>query len=166
MKSKYFFYLFIVIFWCTLILKVFSASMGINATNTPFLHRYIVSIFIPEGWGFFTRNPREVQHTMEKVENNQIQIITIKNTHFTNLFGISRKSRRINLEFQRILAKIPNTSWDNNNTIIRLSGFENQLIYIGKGKYLVKKFTPIPWAWAKYPENFTQKIDTLNIIIE
>ncbi|WP_177236660.1 SdpA family antimicrobial peptide system protein [Spirosoma endophyticum] len=167
MKNIYF--LSIVSFWAYITIKVFTASMGINATNTLFIHRYVVSIFTPEGWGFFTRNPRVVQFVMERFEQPNAEIITVKNTDPSNLFGLSRKSRRVNLEFQRILSKLPDSAWIDNKykiKILKLDGFKDQLIYIKSGKYKIKKYIPTPWVWAKYPENFKQEIDSLYIIIQ
>ena len=169
MKKQYLYYIIILLFWIYFLWKILSSSLGFNVNEISFLHKYIVSSFVPEGWGFFTRPPIEDQHSLYKIENAQEQLITFRNIDIRNLFGFSRKSRRVNLELQRVISKINDSIWGSNNEItipVELSNMDNYIIYIKPGKYKLKKYKLVPWAWVKYVKYNSISNDSLTILIK
>lgn len=157
--------------------QLLSSSIGPNANEIAFSHKYTYNMFMPEGWGFFTRNARESQYLMYRIDypQHKLEIITEKNSSFSSLGGLSRYSRRLNLEFRRLTSSIPDSCWikkegkmtqikyDIQPYIISLSGFKDGILYIKRGDYIAVSFEPIPWAWSKYPDNFSTEYKLVKI---
>lgn len=117
--------------------------------------------FIPQGWAFFTRDPREAQITIYKIEND-----TILNPHpqrhssFTNLFGLKRTSSKLLTELQLLKLKTVDSLYSDakwnyqNNKFEKIStntfAFKNEIYDpILLGDFVVVYQKPVPWAWSK-----------------
>lgn len=117
--------------------------------------------FIPQGWAFFTRNPREAQISIYKIENGSIlKPYPQRHSSFINLFGLKRTSSKILTELQLIklktsdslysdmkwnyqvdkYSKLPTKSFEYKNEI-----FDPILL----GNFIVVYQKPVPWAWSK-----------------
>ena len=83
------------------------------------------------------------------------------------------------MEFHRILTHVPDSSWvdglgslnspivgKGSTIVIDSATASGQLYYVGKGSYIGVSYDPVPWAWAKYPESYTNKFKTVNISIK
>jgi len=162
-----------------LLTKALQASAGISATETSFHERYLFSVLLPEGWGFFTKNPRDEKKVLYQVlPDKSLRLATYKNSAPDNCFGFSRRSRRASLEFGRLMSTITEADWNryaayslpellHSDTIpaiqMRYTGHDfNQL---AKGSYLVKRYALVPWAWAQYPEHYTNPEHYLKLTI-
>ena len=129
-----------------------------------------IKFFLPQGWGFFTRNPREDKYVLYQVsKNNTLELVTFKSTSSQNLFGLSRKGNRINIEALRIKSLLPNPNkWLNSTRDLHRLNFDsisfNPINYnpkqfdekkiIQPGKYVFKKYSITPWNWVKHPNNY------------
>lgn len=146
----------LIFIWVILILLIFVSSLKTQVvlgerTKTQ------LNTFFPEGWSFFTRNPREPLLEAYKIENNKIIIIPLSNSSFENFFGFSRKSRVKGFEASVIVSDIPSTVWKEdkgtdyakhiNDNIVNVK-LKNTNQYFKKGKYMFVLRKPIPWAWA------------------
>lgn len=109
--------------------------------------------FFPQGYAFFTRNPREPHINIYEVfkDDSLVQINEKASLSAQNLFGLSRKNRRLNIEFQEVISKI--LLWENSfekakqkSLTLKLDSKESNKIC---GKYLFVKEERIPWAWIK-----------------
>ena len=124
---------------------------------------------LPQGWGFFTRDPREDKLFVYKMNGDRLQKITQPNFSASNLLGLSRLGRMtqmqaINLilqhypQFQECDEKDPLKC--QLDSIYRVENtFEPELL---KGKYLIKKQPALPWAWSR---NRKGKIDPYEILV-
>lgn len=124
---------------------------------------------LPQGWGFFTRDPREDQLFVYKMSGDGLHKITQPNFSSGNLFGLSRLGRMTQMQavnlilqhyshFQDCDKKDPGEC--RTDSIYRLeNSFEHALL---KGKYLVKKQPALPWAWSR---NRKGKIDPYQILV-
>ncbi|MFJ1430763.1 SdpA family antimicrobial peptide system protein [Capnocytophaga canimorsus] len=143
-KNNIFFILFFIYF-------VFLCNIDKNSiVISPDIKRGVNKL-LPQGWGFFTKDPRDDVYQLFKYDlNGDFEKITIKNNSIENLIGFSRKSRKISSELSILLSKIPDSLWTEHSQVgedffeIR----QKELITIlSEGKYLVEKKRTIPWAW-------------------
>ena len=117
-----------------------------------------VGTFFPEGWGFFTKNPRDLQFEVYKIENKKVSRIDMSNHSAFNYFGLSRKARVIGYESSVIANEIDKKKWKKNE-VKDISGFINdssavisqkkEFKFLIPGEYIFKMYEPIPYAWAK-----------------
>jgi antimicrobial peptide system SdpA family protein len=112
--------------------------------------------FFPEGFSFFTRNPREPQAYL--FEGLSREKVIKPNNSSSYWFGIKRDGRAVNVELASILVALQSAEWydcfepeescfDNQNVPIFYIENENQNALIC-GDFFVKIAEPIPWAWA------------------
>lgn len=134
-----------------------------------------INTAFPEGWGFFTKNPRDLHLDIYKIEESTIKNISIYNHSLSNYLGLSRKSRVIGYEASMLANKVNKELWQDNNgksvekfindSIIEIHSIPN-FKYLVKGDYLIKLYEPIPYAWSKenQEENNPFKIARVKVI--
>jgi|SRR5690554_1052686 antimicrobial peptide system SdpA family protein len=149
-KSSFF---FIVLFVSLVGISVFDEEKMVLNKNI----RQAINSLMPQGWGFFTKDPREFQYIFYEISDKEIiKKVTIKNNSFENSFGLSRKSRRIGMEQSIITSQIKDSLWTKhrNFEILQIPS-ENRVIienkkminYIKKGDYVIIRKEIVPWAW-------------------
>ena len=117
-----------------------------------------VNIAFPEGWGFFTKNPRDLHLEIYKIEAGNIKSISICNHSLSNFLGLSRKSRVIGYEASMLANKVKKEQWKDSDgtslekfvyeSIIEIQSISN-FKYFTEGDYIIKLYEPIPYAWVK-----------------
>jgi antimicrobial peptide system SdpA family protein len=129
-------------------------STSVKAHNKDFL---LFRALLPEGFSFFTRNPREpLVVLISKVNKQEIEL---HNNSSKYLFGFERYPRAINLEMSIIWQSVKERKWFDCETG-KSECFDENLIPsytikssfpkpILSGDYYLKLVEPIPWAWAK-----------------
>ncbi|MBT8317779.1 MAG: SdpA family antimicrobial peptide system protein [Lutibacter sp.] len=170
--KKYLFSFFILIFWSAILINIFMASFPIPS-NKSFLNKTIIFSVIPQGWGFFTRNPREELITVYKSHNDSLVKITEQNSSLSSFLGISRKSRLHNIELGTILSKIDENMWvkgkpnelkfDNIKYDTIMSSFYPKNMI---GEYFIVKQERIPWAWSKNHKNLVMPYNYARIYVK
>lgn len=102
----------IIFFWsCIVLLILFS-----NNSSHPILNyntSKTVSYLFPQGWGFFTKDPKEVTIDVYQLENKKMKLLSINNFSVNNLFGFSRKARYVSYEFSQVGQFIPKKTYLN-----------------------------------------------------
>lgn len=126
------------------------------------------SIFLPSGWSFFTRNPREewlYAYTLS--DNGDFEEYFFEASSRKNLFGLSKKFKVIRIEMNTILneLKLKDEQWYkcegrvedcydhlktnrilDNYTFIAVNRFNYPRAC---GLFVLNMKEPIPWAWSK-----------------
>lgn len=133
-------------------------------TPSPKARLYLMAI-LPEGWGFFTKNPQDEQiFIFERQKGEWLSILKTPNSSMNNLFGIKRDARSQGSEYGILLnelAHIDSVRWEyyENKSLstclqsTNLSAFQldnnvkNPTIC---GEIIILRQKPIPWAWAKH----------------
>lgn len=160
-----------------LIINVYFASMvesPISLTNNV---NDNFSTFIPQGWAFFTRDPREAQILIYKIEKGIIVPVEQKHSSIYNLIGINRKASKILSELQMLIYKIDKKKfvdfkWNYqthcyDNKIIKPIKLKNEFYKpILKGEYLIIFQKPVPWAWSKSINNLKMDAKGIKINVE
>ncbi|UOQ74652.1 SdpA family antimicrobial peptide system protein [Hymenobacter cellulosilyticus] len=177
--KRFSFYLTVLLLGFVLVSKAVQASVGVNATETTFQERYAFSVLLPEGWGFFTKSPRDEKNVLYRImPDKTLEVAVHKNADPENLFGFSRRSRRTSMEFSRVMAHVKAKDWEKyqsyslrdlltSDTIaaVRVPYSTKQFNQLEKGTYIVKRYSIVPWAWAQYPEHYTNPEQYLKLTI-
>jgi antimicrobial peptide system SdpA family protein len=145
----------IISFWSFIILMVFFSSFKEQVFMPKSLQINFATIF-PEGWGFFTKNPREPLIEVYRANKNNLSLVTLKNQSVENFFGLSRKIRVVGYESSRIVAQIPQKFWtkdimSNLGKLPKTKTFDymdKKLNHIKNGLFLFIIYEPIPFAWS------------------
>ncbi len=106
----------------------------------------------PQGWGFFTRNPRDETLNITPLSKNTTEIYwPMINRH--NITGFDRTGREEGVEYGVLQSEIPAHSWEygldpwkGTHRYVRISNPTRT--HILKGKYLVTFSKIVPWAYA------------------
>lgn len=149
------------VFWGVIIGYAVVMSMPYSAINTLPLdtkrNRIFFRTILPEGFSFFTRDPRELQAELYKIREGVIIPYSRKNSTFKNLFGVIKKSRAQNLELGYLLSQIKINDWSKCSgniddcrkktltNIILQNNFKYPLLC---GRFIIVIREPVPWAWA------------------
>ena len=134
----------------------FFSSLSYNLNTPNYAVKQLFNLSAPEGWGFFTRSPREEMVDVYAVENNKIKKFMQKNGHYSNFFGVSRLSRTIGMETSILLSKVNDSMWSDNVDISNIKipsqnyTLDNEsLHFLKSGDYVFVKRKTVPWAWRK-----------------
>ena len=143
--------------WCFLIIIVFLSSIkDQQVIKSPPLLKTINYLF-PQGWGFFTRNPREENVFVYSINKNKITEICLLNQSIENSFGFSRDTRLKAFDIAILIEKINNDEWISSSKqsmkehlaipTIKIKK-TNNLQYFTKGLFFIKLKKTVPWKWA------------------
>ncbi|MBK7885301.1 MAG: SdpA family antimicrobial peptide system protein [Chitinophagaceae bacterium] len=107
---------------------------------------------------FFTRSPREEMADIYIIQKDKsIKKLSSQCSAFSNLCGVSRKSRKIGMELSIVASKINDSLWlkqevsweDIEKLPVTKITMDTDNKYLVKGDYIINAVLPIPWAWAK-----------------
>ena len=152
MKNKIYFFVvtFISFNFCV---YLFFNSLDYNV-NTNENHKRIITYCFPQGWGFFTKSPRESKIDVYKKKKKKWEKITFKNASKENVFGFSRKSRIVFMETMIINQKIKEKDWkeykgiENLNIPTEIFEIDNaNLNYLKNEEFILIKSKTLPWSW-------------------
>ena len=157
MKKNNFFFIFIVFFWLIIIFNIFISSVPIP-TNSSYIKKNTIFNITPQGWGIFTKNPREEEIFLYKINSKkEISLFTKTNNAFEFFLGISRKNRFVGIETDALITNLPKENWIKGDT---QSYHFNQhvktdtitLNFLTKdiqGDFFIVRKQRVPWAWGK-----------------
>ncbi len=145
-----------------------------NPLSIDYQQQANVRTLIPQGWAFFTRNPREQVLLFYKKQDTKWFLVNSSGSSYDKLFGLSRLSRRQNIELGNLAAQLnvvknwvecennfPNTCIpDSTNKVY--TNFKNPVIM---GEYVVRLVEPVPWAWSKLMNEEQRKSKVLKILV-
>ena len=149
----------LVAFWIIAIFNVATSAMPYNSTSKQaFDGNYMFfRTLLPEGFSFFTRNPREPQLIL--IERKTQLELELRNNAPKYFFGFDRQSRALNVEISVIWSVVRSKKWydcDNGDKsclneselpFYRINtSFSDPLLI---GDYYLKVVEPTPWAWAE-----------------
>lgn len=152
-----FLYFIIVFVWVYI---SFIASNTDNPVHLSYNSAQEIYSFVPQGWAFFTRDPKEevVQLYMQQ-DDDLILINKSASLSFKDFFGLKRDVRKKSAELAEILKKIPSRKWSISDDLDKLKNlrslnttdtiinvFEEKLL---RGNYVIYSSRRKPWAWAK-----------------
>jgi antimicrobial peptide system SdpA family protein len=119
------------------------------------------TLLVPEGWAFFTRNPREPDIVLYKKIKGQWMHDPINPlSMISNWWGLDRRPRAQSTEMAMILHSIPQDLWVSCDSSIEncLTNFTDSVILqinntvprpVLCDTVAVQLLPPVPWAWSK-----------------
>ena len=165
--------LLVLLFWIISLSYVFKSALPVPS-NESFFKKTVFFNFLPQGWGFFTRDPREDEVILYQIiEDTAIQYTQTNNSR-DNWYGFSRRNRLKLIEAGVIVSQIKDSLW------MKMKGGDFILdrgIYTDtinsrfkpcniKGDYFVVKRERIPWAWAKKQEEIIMPYSYVKIYVK
>jgi len=151
---------------CISIVYLYSVYMGTNPLSPSYKHRYSVSKIVPEGWAFFTRNPREDIYRLFQIKGDVVEEVDMSNNSLNTLMGVSRKNRRVNVEFLR-MKYLTNDSMYVKEHLSNWRAMElfeikeprgYNYYFLKNGEYLIQREKIIPWIYSKNDYEYDQEI--------
>jgi antimicrobial peptide system SdpA family protein len=108
---------------------------------------------IPQGWGFFSKSPRDTTLYVEELDG--AKDIQWPNNSPSNLFGIKRTGRSQGVELGLLRTKLQDADWVSCKNGIDECKNDLKFIQVTNetpkptvcGKYILYEQEPIPWAW-------------------
>jgi antimicrobial peptide system SdpA family protein len=121
--------------------------------------RTLALALAPQGWGFFTKSPREPSQRFYRVGPAGLERIDYPNASFKALGGISRSARAFSLEAAPLLIQIPKSDWREctvqvEKCAVAASEFALKRVRNTSrlrqlcGRILIDERPPVPWAWS------------------
>lgn len=153
------FLLVIGLFWATLIYWIAVASMPYNPVSVPRIISINLQTVCPQGWAFFTRNPREELTYYYRFQEDKAVLQPYHNSQAANLFGIRRTARLESMELATLASSVKAEEWVACESGIRANDTLNLLPKIVVqnhfnqpkicGDILIEQKELVPWAWSK-----------------
>ncbi|MEF9479283.1 SdpA family antimicrobial peptide system protein [Chryseobacterium sp. RRHN12] len=169
--------LFLIIISITLFLSLLFSSTPFNPVQNKLKFTKYIFNLTPQGWAFFTRDAREEQVFIYKIENSKLYKINQKHSNIENFFGISRKVSKVGIELENVTGKILinsaalKTTWNYNENLIgkipdKFIAVKNPIEDpIMCGDYLIVYHQPVPWAWSKNKERIKMPAKVIKLKI-
>ena len=173
MVLKRIFLIALILGWLVGCVIIICTSVGYTPFRLKASNKINAFQMIPQGWGFFTRNPREEKLIVYKKENNSLRKITQPNFSRENLFGLSRKGRMRQLQVGNLIlpyykqmrpcGSIDPLECTSDTVLMVKSPFEHSML---KGEYLILKQATLPWSWSKNRKDQYNPYEILQIHVE
>uniref|UniRef100_A0A942SYH5 SdpA family antimicrobial peptide system protein n=1 Tax=Neobacillus citreus TaxID=2833578 RepID=A0A942SYH5_9BACI len=156
--------------------SVFESSAGSNAVLQT------VRTFVPQGWGFFTRDAREDTYTAyRKSDTGWSAVSPISGGSPRFVFGLNRGARLVDGDIARIAVAKPDHGTEKQawtscapGTSVERCALESDVSVNGHqtldplisdtcGDILIAKVKPIPWSYGKLTREHRQSIRIVNV---
>lgn len=164
-------------FWSCLLVMIIASSLPYNTIENKFHMSKIIFAPLPQGWAFFTRNPREAQLQLFVKDGKEWKPLNHYHSNRLSYDGLSRVSTKQLMQLSNIFNKIPEDRYINcdssNFQINKIGCVPNTSYQVNNdfdeanlcGEYILCCQKIIPWAWIKHLENINMpsKIIKINI---
>jgi antimicrobial peptide system SdpA family protein len=156
--------------WIVLAWYSLQAAFPANPLTLPAQHRLLPCArpILPEGWSFFTRDPREADILIFRLSDGGgwQSVRSGPYAQWRHAFGWSRRPRTQGLELGIILATLTRADWHSCRTTeaCLAETLHAEAIVVSNpspvpslcGKLALIKASPVPWAWARNLGRFHQ----------
>jgi len=131
---------------------------------------YVAVTLLPQGWGFFTKNPREPSYNLYSIESSNAvrSVDPAVESAASNLFGLRRSPRIAQGVRTAIGESIPDDRWAacvstadvgdclREVTVEGLQTIESPVrstVAVYCGLFLMARAEMLPWAWRESPQD-------------
>jgi antimicrobial peptide system SdpA family protein len=134
------------------------AAMPFRTVNLPDNLQQTVMSLMPEGWGFFTKSPRDPEMQVAVLHNGKLQKLNIVSSFNAQYaFGFNRQSRAQGLELDGLLSQLLTSGlWGHCQQAISVCALslqvQKRLVNTAKfptlcGDLVFFENRPVPWAY-------------------
>lgn len=144
--------------WCYIIYKVTSSALPYNPLSPDMNVQAGITTFIPEGWGFFTRDPREPDLYLFVLKNKQwVKSANMPISNFRNAMGLNRLPRAMSVELAMLMSEIKEDDWVFSDLNVNKPDMKDFSIIplkntsphpTLKDTLCIVQQEPVPWAWS------------------
>ncbi len=153
-------FVMITAFWLLLLAYSIDAALPFNPFTLALAQKVRIQAFVPQGWKFFTKNPRDERiDVLAKDDNGRWRSILLgHNASAANLFGIRRNSRAQGVEFGLIASSLGKNRWISCSQRVDVCMNAAPVAATVKnispgptlcGEVVLVKQPPVPWAWSR-----------------
>ncbi|AZQ65653.1 SdpA family antimicrobial peptide system protein (plasmid) [Flammeovirga pectinis] len=146
-------FILILLLFVYFVLLIFFVSIPDNTIISDSIFKKNIASISPQGWGFFTKSPRE---ELIYLYNSNFERIDFNNSSPKNFFGIKRYSRALSREVSILASNVNDSVWTEGKGIQifikeeRIIDIKDDRIkHIKKGEYYLVKYNLPPWALSK-----------------
>jgi len=154
-------FLLTIFFSLSLFVYSIHAALPTNPIKLPFEEQIDMIKWMPQGWGFFSKNPRDEQFFGYDMETGK-SVFTFPNNRPENIFGLRREGRTQGIEYGRIYSNIKPSEWkscegdsmDCLNQLNQTINVKNDIpdpTICGEVGFVNRGI--VPWAWSRDSEN-------------
>lgn len=151
-------YILILAFFSLTILSL-SDALDFNTLNFSIKLEKKLFNFLPQGWAFFTRSPREGQIYLLKKRNNVFYVENLYHSSSSNFFGLNRVTTKINYELISIYSQLNKINFVDGYSNMQCNVFDSipKKTYYLKNRFSNPKITGeyvliiqklVPYAWS------------------
>lgn len=165
----------VALLWAAAIGPILLGSVPDSPLRPSLRFRQDVIAIAPQGWAFFTRDPREPVDRIYARSGPAWVQVTYTNSSGRNWLGLKRDARALNVELASLLAEVDPAQWRDCPGRLETCLRERNLPAVAVanrsriralcGGILVERRPPAPWAWsrAKRPVLLDSKIARLEV---
>ncbi|QKE10788.1 SdpA family antimicrobial peptide system protein (plasmid) [Bacillus cereus] len=145
------FVIYFTIFCLTILVAIPENPLSLSKNSSR-----LIKTIIPQGWGFYSKNPRDEMIFIYDMEKKEI-LSDWPNNKVKNLFGLSREGRGKGVEAGLLFSKIGTSKWttcnkkpeeclENLDSVVvnNTTPYPSLCGDIGIGKQ-----KPVPWIWGR-----------------
>lgn len=161
------------IFLIIILYLIFASFYFINvAPNSNITKKNILQEWAPQGFAFYSKNPRD-----ETLIFETDQKLLIPNMQIKNILGLKRTGRVQAIELAKIQGNIPNDNWGlckNENEcesikeslkIYKVNKDENYRS-LEKGIYYIYSYEPLSWYFKEFQDTSTIQKRIAKVVLE
>ena len=147
--------LFLVIGWSVAVAYSFHSAFPHNPVALPGEGALHLHVWLPEGWGFFTRDPREdALRPYQESEKGEWE--PIESGKGPGFLGFGRRARAQGFELNTLIRQVPADSWhpcertptaciETGDVSVKLQNVATSPTVCGNVAFVMQE--PVPWAW-------------------
>ncbi len=145
--------------WLALAAYAVHPALPANALRLPGADVIKTRVWLPEGWAFFTRDPREVDPLVFQLRDgswSQLKLGPASRPAY--ILGLRRYPRALNIELGLIMVAVPSRAWVKCTVLPRECLAKMGAVVSAKnptpqaslcGSIAIVRQPPVPWAWSR-----------------
>lgn len=163
-------------FWGALLLLVLSSFASESAVRASPDTRAAQLSLLPQGWSFFTRDPREPKDLVYHVVAGDLVRLSYANTSLRNRLGASRSARAIDGELSSLLAPVLMSSWkecdgDPAPCVREIAAEPLRIVNHSTTRFIcgevaIVRSQPVPWAWSRSRDRIQMESRVLRLQVD
>lgn len=163
----------VVAFWSVIVAYVLHAVIPSNPIRLPKEDLIAAKVWAPQGWAFFTRNPKGPVLKAFALKQGSWRLIQLpRNGSGENLLGFSRRARALGIELGLVTSFVHESEWfdcetDPADCLAQISRSKKVKNRVSEprlcGEIGIVFQEPLPWAWAAKEITMPSKISRLSV---
>jgi len=148
----------LVLAWLAIVVVIVLGVLPQSAILTTYHFRKTLVAAVPEGYGFFTRDPQETRVLIYRWDGRKVTPANEADYRGFGFAGLSRKSSTRGLEMKVAMTAVPKDRWTPCKSAIepclRESLVPTKIVPAMSsrtlcGRFVLRQQKPVPWAWAR-----------------